>query len=311
MGIDQVYREPRGPRDGPPKPVQTDYWKTHLLKRLPTPKWETRNSTLPLLAQPVLVGTRLLLDFGGTASREMDTFAFEVRPGSPTRFIGVAVPKGVRPSAYLLYFRHTARENHYPGGARLLSLGIGDYFEGRLQVCRQVSASGKNVAVILPIAIGSSHGFEKDEKFVSQCLKEIQASLFGGADGPLLLASNSSGISNMDAFIKNCPGLMKNVRAIYDLDGSRVVAARSVTLAGLKPRVIRYEGGLQLNTLPGENGSMFLARMMAGNPARVPLPHQRWISYPLYPPKPPDGEWLHYFIPTCMLHHGLAVTPDI
>src|SRR6185503_66003 len=91
------------------KPDPSAYWKTHLLRRLPTPKWETRARDFPLLADPTLLSHCALLDFGGTAKREMATFAYETRPGSSAKFIGVAVPKGARPTAYLIYFRHTAK----------------------------------------------------------------------------------------------------------------------------------------------------------------------------------------------------------
>jgi hypothetical protein len=277
---------------------------------LPTPKWQTRASGFPLLSSPELVGSRGLLDFGGKADREMATFAYATRPGSVARFVGVAVPKGAKPSAYLIYFRHTAQDSDYPGGAGLLEMGIGDYFEGRLQVCRQVSASGRTVAVILPIAPRTSGEFETDAAFVSQCLKEIRADLFGGADAPLLLACNSDGILKMDRFIQNCRALIPRVRAIYDLDGSYVKAAKSITLIVDKVRVFRYEQ-TQLILMPGETLTAHLTRKMAMNPAHVPLPHPRWISYSFYPPAPPDGNWLHHYIPTCMLHHGLTVTNGI
>lgn len=283
-----------------------------ILRRLPTPKWQGRANPndFPLLASPALVSQREQLDFGGKAGREMVTFAYEARAGSILKYVGVAAPKGTRPSAYLIYFRHSAKESDYPGGAKLLELGIGDYFDGRMQVCRQVSASGKNVAVILPIAPRTSGEFESDTVFVSQCLKEIQADLFGGADAPLLLASNSDGILKMNSFMQNCRSLMPRVRAIYDFDGSFVKAAKSISLVA-KAKVFRYEQ-TPLTLLPGETVSAHLMRKMAMNPGHVPLPHQRWTSYRHYPPTgAPDGNWLHHFMPTCMLHHGLAVTGGI
>ncbi|MCB1805056.1 MAG: hypothetical protein KDK04_05490 [Candidatus Competibacteraceae bacterium] len=311
MDYERTLPEHRDYERGQKQAALASHWKTHLLHRLSTPRWETRSGPLPLLASPAALAQRALLEWGGNSPREMATFAFETRPGSAAKFIGVAVPKNARPSAYLIYFRHTARANDYPGGAKLLSLGIGDYFEGRMQICRQVAASGKNVAVILPIALHSSGEFESNATFITQCLKEIQNNLFDGADGPLLLACNSDGIIKMNAFLKNCPGLLKKVLAIYDFDGSRVIAARSISLMGQKARVIRYDGEGALKPLLHEPVNIFLARTMTMNPARVPLAHERWISHPNYPQARPDEHWLHHYIPTCMLHHGLSMTPGI
>jgi len=295
---------------------RAEHFKTHLLRRISTPKWETRDTGIPLLADPKLVAAQELLKWGGRSLNDIDTFAFETRPGSSTKFIGVAARKGGRPNAYLIYFRHSARATDYPGGAGLLSLGIGDYFMGRLQICPQLAASTANVAVILPIAVGSSGEFESNAQFVAQCLKEIQAELFGGSDGPLLLAAYSDGIFRLNSFFKNCRSLMGKVLAVYDFDGSYRRGAESITLADTKARVFRYDGANAVPSLPHESVSLYLARTMAMNPARVPLmmrvqgkqSFDRWKEFAR---SINDTDDLHSYIPSCMLHHGLDMTPGV
>ncbi|HJQ60483.1 MAG TPA: hypothetical protein VJ890_26495 [Vineibacter sp.] len=306
------HRDPnRAPTPAPTPAPTSEHFKTHLLRQLPTPTWQGRQTGFPLLADPKGFAQREVLDWGGKGDKDVKTYAFETKPGSVTKFIGVAA-WSTRPDAYLIFFRHTALSTDYPGGKDLLEMGIGDYFFGRMQICQQLAASKANVAVILPIAVGSSGEFENNANFVTQCLKEIQASLFGGADGPLLLASYSDGIFRLDSFIKSCRGPLSKVKAIFDFDGSYHVRAGSILLAAPpNTRVFRYDGAHALTKPSNETTELFLARTMAMNPARVPLPRgRRWEKYQAKFGMSHDG-WLHYYIPSCMLHHGLDMAHEL
>lgn len=291
------------------------YFRTHLLKRItPTPVWQNHGDhDLPLLTLPEDLRTTWIMDFKGAANRAMTTYAFETKPGSTVKYIGVTAPSGSAPDAYLIYFRHSARGSDYPNGAGLLEKGVGDYLEGRMQVSRQISASGKNVAAVVPVAVGGSGEFESSEEFVTKCLQEIDRELTGTTRTlpPLLLASNSDGIQKMNTFLTSCKGLVGKVKAIYDFDGSKVIAARGISLAGvIKGRVFRYDGSGALTANQKESEASFLLRTLNSNPARIPLPFSRWVNHGWYHGTG-DPNYLHHFIPTCMLHHGLASTPGL
>ncbi|HEV2554944.1 MAG TPA: hypothetical protein VGV17_14400 [Bosea sp. (in: a-proteobacteria)] len=306
------------------------HWRSgHVLRKIETPKWRTRESNFPLLPAGANLQVKWPISFGGIPSADMVTHAFETKPGSTAKFVGVTVPRGGRPDAYLLYFRHSARSSDYPGGAGLLDMGIGDYLEGRMQLSRQISVSGKRVAAVVPIAIGGSGEFETSEAFVRQALRDIDRDLYGGSGAlpPLLLACNSDGITKMNKFIDSCPGLAREVKAIYDFDGSHLKSAPKVHSVGGGAFVIRYDGPAAARPNRGEAQTSFLARMMGAKPARVPLPYDRWGSgtpphgrYKAASAEPADPKakdpyrqerhnWLHHHIPTCMLTHALSVTP--
>jgi hypothetical protein len=313
-----------------------DHFATHFLRRLPTPKWQTRQENLPTLANPSELDRQWRLKFGsGGGGREMDTHAFEAAPNARTRYIGVTIPKGVRPTAWLIYFRHTPQEKDFSGN--LLELGIGDYLVGRMQVVKQVALSGKNVGVVLPIAnFRAQTEFASNQAYVTQCLREIETSLFGSSITPsLLAASNSDGLFLLRDFLRSCPALLPRLKAIYDFDGSHHVASGGITLAVKGVRTFRYDGRLSPTpeTWPAhETEDVFLRRTMGQNPTRVPLALSRWREHnrfkevrpnddPNVRPKKgnPDNEahttkdfnWLHHHIPSCMLQHGLASTAGV
>jgi hypothetical protein len=308
-----------------------DDWGSRILRRLPTPQWTTRQTNLPLLANPGQLVRDWRISFGGTATRAMQTFAFETRPGSTIQYIGVVMPANERPRAWLIYFRHTAQAKDFHGD--LLAMGAGDYLVGRMQVSQQLSASGKSVAVIIPVAIGSSGEFAGNENFVMRCLEEIETSIFGAATNPpLLAASNSDGIFELQKYLRGCPRLRARTKGIYDFDGSFRIGTDGITLAVAGARVFRYDGAHSAMHGKDETDEGFLGRTMAANPARIPLALSRWRSHPRFPAVRPlddpkvrhkkgdpedaahnmnDWNWLHHHIPTCMLQHGLASTPGI
>jgi hypothetical protein len=301
------------------------YWRNRpkaALRQLLTPAWRTRAETnLPLLATAASVDTPGPLDFPGAGpDGTMSTFAFETRPGSTVKYVGVTTVAGKLPTAFLIYFRHTVQDKDFHGDNTLLETGIGDYFVGRMQVCRQVLRSGKNIAVILPVAMGSAGEFAANAAFVEQCLADITQQLFSALTTrpPLLLACNSDGIRPMSDFLSNCRSFVPRIKAVYDFDGSLVLAARGVSLTGIgSARVFRY----RQSGAPSGPG---------GNPRQVPLPYERWSRHFNFVPawktnledpktapslralaaKQVQG-YLHHFIPTCMLHHGLVNTSDI
>jgi hypothetical protein len=169
-----------------------------------------------------------------------------------------------------------------------------------------------------------------------QCLHEIEASLYGScAVASLLAASNSDGIFQLQKFLHGCPVLAARLKGIYDYDGSFRVGTRGISLAVSGARTFRYEGAHSPTPEtwpPHETEEALLFRMMSQNPARVPLALSRWREHnrfkevrPLDDPRvrhkkgDPDNEahtmqdfnWLHHYISTCMLHHGLVSTPGI
>lgn len=329
---DRQELEWTGPdRDRAPK---QDYWASHFLRRLPTPKWQTRHENLPTLANPNELHREWRIRFSMTSSREMETYGFEATPKAVVRYIGVAVPKGVRPTAWLIYFRHTAQAKDFSGN--LLELGAGDYLVGRMQVARQIALSGRSVGALIPVALGSSGEFAGNQPFVTQCLHEIETSIYGSSSKPALLAaSNSDGIFQLQKFLRGCPALSARLKGIYDFDGSFRVGTGGITLAVRGAQTFRYEGAHSPTpeTWPAhETDEAFLFRTMSQNPAHVPLALSRWREHnrfkevrPLVDPKvrPKKGDpsneahtladfnWLHHYIPTCMLHHGLVSTPGI
>jgi hypothetical protein len=311
-----------------------DYWASHFLRRLPTPKWQTRHENLPTLANPTELDREWRIRFASGSAREMETFAFEASPKAAVRYIGVTVRKGVRPTAWLIYFRHTAQAKDFSGN--LLEMGAGDYLVGRMQVAKQIALSGKSVGAIIPVAIGSSGEFAGNQPFVTQCLHEIEASIYGSTSKPsLLAASNSDGIFQLQKFLRGCPALVARLKGIYDFDGSFRRGTDAITLFVSGARTFRYEGAHSPTpeTFPAhETDAAFLFRRMNQNPARVPLALSRWREHnrfnevrPLDDPKvrhkkgDPNNEahtlqdfnWLHHYIPTCMLHHGIVSTPGI
>ncbi len=327
------WQDPIWTRPEPDRPSKEEHWKTHFLRRLATPKWQTRHENLPTLASPVELSREWRMRFSGGTSREMQTFAFEATPKAVVRYIGVAAPKDARPTAWLIYFRHTAQAKDFSGN--LLEMGAGDYLMGRMQVVKQIALSGKNVGAIIPVAIGGSGEFAGNEAFVAQCLHEIETSIYGSSTKTsLLAASNSDGMFPLQKFLKGCPRLVARLKGIYDFDGSHRVGTGAITLAVSGARTFRYEGRLSPTPkdFSNETDESFLFRRMSQNPARVPLALSRWREHgrfrevrPNHDPKlrhkkgdmrnEADGEkdnnWLHHHIPTCMLHHGLVSTPGI
>ena len=188
--------------------------------------WRHRGDVnLPLLATVGSVDISGPLDSAAAPHGEMDTFVFEARPGKGVEYVGVAAIKGKVPDAYLIYFRHTINmDKDFQGEHKLLETGIGDYLIGRMQACRQVMNSGKNVAVVLPVGKSGPGKFASDAGFVEQCLTDINDELFNAATPPpLLLACNSYGImQTWDLFLRKCKQLVGRVKAVYDFDGSLV-----------------------------------------------------------------------------------------
>jgi hypothetical protein len=337
-GLELEYVDRSTPDPDRLRKEEDAYWKSHFLRKLTTPKWKTREENCPTLANPGELSKTWKISWGGGDAKPMDTFAFEVGPKFVTRYIGVALPAGgARPAAWLLYFRHTAKKEHFLDG-NLLDLGVGDYFVGRMQVLKQIGLSGKKVGVILPVAFHSAGEFAGNQGFVTQCLHEIESSLFGSPTKiPLLAAANSDGILGLDGFLKGCPTLKSRLIGTYDFDGILVTRAKAVSLSGTPGKVFRYvgAGSPTLDSfIAKESEESFLFRTMSSNPCHVPLALSRWRAHPRFgavrpgihpdarmkkgdpmnevrPGNAGDQNWLHHYIPTCMLHHGLMHTPGL
>jgi hypothetical protein len=286
-----------------------------------------------MLSDPTELTRDWRIRFQGSAPHTMQTFAFQTRPKSQVEFLAVTVPKGGRPAAWLIYFRHTAQRKHFSGD--LLELGGGDYLLGRMQVCAQIAASGKNVGAIIPIGhMKAGEGeFANNQTFAAQCIAEVEANLYGSSrpNVPLLGACNSDSIFSLNNFINKCPALRARLKAIYDFDGSFRIGTSGISLAVRGARSFRYVGfgSPKFGSIrPPETEGSFLFRQMSAN--RVPLALSRWRRHRDYKALRPaddeskpitpdnevknvevDGNWLHHRIPACMLHHGLASTTGI
>ncbi|MFZ0959165.1 MAG: hypothetical protein WAN60_22685 [Candidatus Sulfotelmatobacter sp.] len=68
--------------------------------------------------------------------------------------------------------------------------------------------------------------------------------------------------------------------------------------------------------LPKETRLAYLARCIHQSPRIMPLFQKRWVSHPHYReftsnPVWAAQWWMHFYIPSCMLFHGLANTDSI
>jgi len=239
MGVKDVKEVEWIEREGP-----KDHFKTHFLKRMtPTPTWTKRH---PGAVYPVLVDHKALITtwqikFTTGSPSGMKTFAFRTAPNATVKFLAVAAPEEGPPTAWLIYFRHTAQAKDFKND--LLELGGGDYLFGRMQVVTQIARSGKKIGVIIPLAIGSSGEFAGNQAYVTLCL-------YGApAKRPLLAASNSDSIFQLQKFLQGCPQLVSRLKAIYDFDGSWRVGTGGISLIVKGVRTFRYDGAAAPNTL--------------------------------------------------------------
>ena len=128
----------------------------------------------------------------GAPDGEMEPSRSRRGRGRAVQYVGGAAIQGKVPDAYLIYFRHAIQDKDFKGEHKLLETGIGDYLIGRMQTCRQVLNSGKNVAVVLPVGKSGLGKFESNEGFVEQCLTDINDQLFNAATPPPLLLACSA-----------------------------------------------------------------------------------------------------------------------
>jgi hypothetical protein len=300
-----------------------------LLARIPgTPMWEDWGYTsLPLLSHDKVVETVWELTFGGgvLAQWPMSTRAYVCDKSLGTPHVGIGWPEGVtRPSAYLLYFHHSIGQEttSYASAAARFTKGIGDYLIGRMKGLDQIARSGKNVCLVVPEPTFGGQGvFDRNEKLVTQVLKEIDTDLTGESRElpPLLVASYSDGLERLNNFLTHCPNLRRQVRAVYDFDGMYVGTLANVSLSNWSQggaRVFRYVGNSSPGFLPKESQSAYLNRCINRAPKVIPLPKSRWVNHPHYPEFNTNSNWankwwMHFYIPSCMLYHGLADTDGI
>ena len=292
------------------------------------PGWEDWGYTaLPMLSNDKVPEISWELTFGSSGSpRAMSTRGYKCDPAMGTPHIGIGWPTGVtKPSAYLIYFHHSISQEggDYRSGAELFKKGIGDYLIGRMKAMEQVARSGKNVCVLVPEpTLGGQSAFENNEKLVVEALKEIDADISGGETRdlpPLLLASYSDGLGRMGNFLKNCASIGRTVRGAYDFDGLYVKRFAGITLTNLSnsgAQVFRYVGNSSPAFLPNENKLAYLMRCIHQSPRVMPLFQKRWVNHPHYGeftsnPAWAAQWWMHFYIPSCMLFHGLTNTDSI
>jgi hypothetical protein len=274
---------------------------------------------LPQLAAPKQLTTIWDIGFAGEGERPIDFFYYETPKGTKVKYVGVCVPQGVRdPKAYLIYFHHPIHQEpgRYNNDADFLNFGIGDYMVGRMQVMRQLSLSGQDVAIVIPAPVLGGRGeFLTDQDFVRDVLKMIDTDILGvemsTGEPPLILAGYSGGLQDIDLFAKGCPSLAKNTRAVFDFDGLWAGNLRHIGLGNFAKagaRVLRYSGGASPPPRAKEDKTAFLKRHEAGSPSLIALPIERWTAHSEFHQTKTmaAGWWLHHYIPTCMLQHGLT-----
>jgi hypothetical protein len=299
-----------------------------LLTRMPgEPKWEDWGyDNLPPLSTDKAPETIWELPFGHTGSpRKMNTRAYECDKAMGTPHVGIGWPDGVtKPAAYLLYFHHSIGQegaDYASGGARFAK-GIGDYMIGRMKGLDSIAWSGKNVCLVVPEPTFSGQGaFENNEKLVTEALKEIDADVTGETRDlpPLLVASYSDGLGRMNSFMNSCPNLRRTVQGMYDFDGLLVTRFAGITLSNWAKggtKVFRYVGNSSPAFAPKETRQAYLARCISQPSKIIPLPKSRWVNHPRYAEFTTNAGWaaqwwMHFYIPSCMLFHGLANTDSI
>ena len=291
------------------------------------PGWEDWGYTrLPQLIHNKVPEIDWELTFGGASQfRAMDTRAYTCDRAMGTPHVGISWPMGVKkPSAYLLYFHHSIGQegtDYVPSGVRFKK-GIGDYLIGRMKGMDQIAYSGKNVCLVVPEPTFAGQGvFSYNEKLITEALKEIDADLSGETRDlpPLLTASYSDGLERMQHFMENCPSLRRTVKAMYDFDGLYVKRFAKYTLANWAEggaRVFRYVGNSSPPFANKETKLGYLTRCINQSPKIIPLPKSRWVNHPHYDeftknPNWANAWWMHFYIPSCMLFHGLANTDGI
>jgi len=299
-----------------------------LLTRMPgEPKWEDWGyDNLPPLSTDKAPETIWELPFGHTGSpRKMNTRAYECDKAMGTPHVGIGWPDGVtKPSAYLLYFHHSIGQDgaDYASGGARFAKGIGDYMIGRMKGMDSIAWSGKNVCLVVPEPTGSGQGaFENNEKLVTEALKEIDADVTGETRDlpPLLVASYSDGLGRMNSFMNSCPNLSRTVQGMYDFDGLLVTRFAGITLSNWAKggaKVFRYVGNSSPALAPKETRQAYLARCISQPSKIIPLPKSRWVNHPRYAEFTTNAVWaarwwMHFYIPSCMLFHGLANTDSI
>jgi len=299
-----------------------------LLTRMPgEPKWEDWGyDNLPPLSTDKAPETIWELPFGHTGSpRKMNTRAYACDKAMGTPHVGIGWPDGVtKPSAYLLYFHHSIGQDgaDYASGGARFAKGIGDYMIGRMKGMDSIAWSGKNVCLVVPEPTGSGQGaFENNEKLVTEALKEIDADVTGETRDlpPLLVASYSDGLGRMNSFMNSCPNLSRTVQGMYDFDGLLVTRFAGITLSNWAKggaKVFRYVGNSSPALAPKETRQAYLARCISQPSKIIPLPKSRWVNHPRYAEFTTNAVWaarwwMHFYIPSCMLFHGLANTDSI
>ena len=289
------------------------------------PAWEDWGWTgLPQLAHSKVPEIDWELTFGGSGLRAMNTRAYACDKAMGTPHVGVGWPAGVtKPSAYLIYFHHSIGQEaaDYASGGVRFKKGIGDYLIGRMKGMDQIALSGKNVCMVVPEPTFGGQAFETNEKLVTEALREIDADLTGETRDlpPLLVASYSDGLGRMNSFMVNCPKLRSTVKAIYDFDGLYVGRFAGITLSNYAKggaKVFRYVGNSSPGFVARETKLGYLTRCINQSPKIVPLPKSRWLNHPHFDEFKTKAAWaaawwMHFYIPSCMLYHGLANTDSI
>jgi len=176
--------------------------------------------------------------------------------------------------------------------------------------------------MVVPEPTFSGQGvFYSNEKLVTEALKEIDADLTGETRDlpPLLVASYSDGLERLNNFMSNCPNLRHTVQAIYDFDGLYVGRFKGITLSNWAKggaTVFRYVGNSSPGFAPKESKLAYLTRCIGQSPKVIPLPKSRWVNHPHYGEFTTNAVWaaqwwMHFYIPSCMLLHGLSNTDGI
>ena len=295
-----------------------------LIRRLEdSPPWEDWGHTnLPPISHSQVPEIVWEMTFGGGGDQpDMSSRSYACHKKLGTPHIGVGWPTNAGPpDAYLIYFHHSIGQEQasYASSAARFRKGIGDYLIGRMKGLDQIARSGKNVCMVVPEPTFAGQGiFDHNAQLVAEVIKQIDADITGGEgrdDVPLLLASYSDGLERMDNFLTNCRTLRTRVRGVFDFDGMLVTRLSRVTLLTIAKegaKVFRYVGNSSPGMLPHENPQAYLARCVNRQPFLIPLPKPRWVNHPHYGEFKSNASWanswwMHFYVPSCMLQHGLA-----
>lgn len=279
------------------------------------------------------------LDFGTVKDVRPDVYVFRLEHLDRPKLVAVAFRAGLnRADRPLLFFHHTLGQNDdyknkaYPSDPVYFQLGFKDYLGDKRGMAYQVAASGKEVAMVLPLpqaGVGDNNEvgvFDSQPDVVEDVLEELAAYFdrrFRSNFGPVSLqnfavGSYSSGILHLGKFLAAGGSLGSKITNVIDIDGSQSDYSKTYppsTFAKKGRAAWTYN---QQAVSPSSNQFKTLAGL-----GQFALPWDRWSKIPGYLPfglKPKKAgakmlsvlyqqqNWIHNFaMPQYCLYHALMM----